>query len=248
MLRKRKKTTPPDRSPGEPQNHLLAALPRDLQTELKSRMSVVSLDSRKKLYEPNEPIKYVYFPISGVMSLLAVMDDGSAVEVGTIGNEGMVGIPVFLGTMESPGRAVQQVPGSAWRMPVEAFVAEIQGGGPLPELLRRYTQAVFVQVSQSTACNRLHPAEERLARWLLQTHDRVEADEFSLTHEFLGQMLGVRRATVTVVAGALQKAGIIEYKRGIVTILDRERLEEASCECYRIIRDEYDRLMKLPDD
>jgi CRP-like cAMP-binding protein len=181
----------------------------------------------------------------GVASMVAEMDDGDLVEVATVGNEGMVGIALFLGSVTSAMRAFQQIPGTALRMAARDFTREVNGGGPLTMLLRRYTQALFTQIAQSTGCNRLHPIEERCARWLLQTHDRVRSDEFPLTHEFLAQMLGVRRATVTVAMGALQRAGFVEYRHGVVRVLDRQSLERSSCECYRIIADEYDRLLNV---
>ncbi len=164
-------------------------------------------------------------------------------EVGTIGNEGMVGLPVFLGADQTPTEAFCQVEGEALRMRTDMFREEVKNGGGLVSILHRYTQALFTQIAQSAACNRLHSIEQRCARWLLLTQDRVEPDEFSLTHEFMGQMLGVRRATVTEVAGTLQKAGLITYNRGKITVLDRKGLEGASCECYQIIRQDYDRLL-----
>jgi CRP-like cAMP-binding protein len=171
------------------------------------------------------------------------MRDGLAVEVGTIGNEGMVGTPVLLGADLSPTRAFAQVPGEALRMRTVLFKEEMQNGGPLPDLVRRYTQAMVNQISQSVACNHLHSVGQRMCRWLLMTHDWVGADEFPLTHEFLAQMLGVRRPSVSVVAGILQKAGLIRYHRGRITVLDRKGLEAASCECYEVVRKESDRLL-----
>ncbi|HEX7421666.1 MAG TPA: Crp/Fnr family transcriptional regulator [Thermoanaerobaculia bacterium] len=218
------------------------AMPRATQNRLAARMSIVTPKLRDVLVEAGDVMPYIYFPLGGIMSILAVMDDGDAVEISTVGSEGMVGVPVFLGSSTSPSRAVQQAVGAAWRMTAKDFMKEVDRDKTLGAILRRYTQTFFVQVSQSAACNRLHEANERMARWLLMCHDRVGADEFPITHEFLAQMLGVRRATVTVIAGMLQKAGIVRYQRGIVSIVDREKLEEASCECYRIINAEYERL------
>lgn len=218
-------------------------LPASFRRPLMERMQVVTMKVHHPVYDDQTDIRHVYFPIQGVVSLLATMNDGSAVEVGTVGNEGMAGLPAFLGASRTPGRAFQQIAGSAYRLDVPALRELTPAGSPFTQLLHRYTQAFFVQVSQATACNRLHPAEERLARWLLMCRDRVGSHEFTLTHEFLGQMLGVRRATVTVIAGMLQEAGIIRYRRGRVTIVNRERLEEASCECYGIVKAEYDRLL-----
>jgi CRP-like cAMP-binding protein len=206
-------------------------------------MESVSLEYQQDLYNPNEPIDYVYFLKSGVVSLLTIMQNGDAVEVGTVGNEGMVGLPVFLEADSVPGKAFAQIPGDAWRMRADKFKEYISPGTPLHELLQRYTQALFNQISQSAACNRLHSIEERACRWLLMTHDRVGEDLFPLTQEFLAHMLGVRRPTVSTVAAILQKAGFIRYSRGKVMILDRKGLESASCECYEIIKAEFERLV-----
>ena len=223
------------------QNYLLQALngdkPRVMQT-----LEVVSLGLRHILYEPDVPIEYVYFPIDGVHSMLAQVEEGIEIEIGTVGNEGMVGLPLFLGSETTPGRAFSQVPGRAYRLHAEEFKELIREPSRITAILHRYTQALMVQISQGNACNRVHSNDKRCARWLLQTHDRVGRDEFHLTQEFLGQMIGVRRAAVNVVAGRLQTDGIIEYTRGNVRILDRARLEAASCGCYRVIRDEYDRM------
>jgi CRP-like cAMP-binding protein len=226
------------------QNRLLMAMPRATQSRLAARMSIVTPKIRDVLVQAGDVMPYIYFPLGGIMSILAVTDDGDAVEISTVGSEGMVGVPVFLGSTTSPSRAVQQAVGAAWRMTAKDFLKEADRDKALSTILRRYTYTFFVQVSQSAACNRLHEANERMSRWLLMCHDRVGADEFPITHEFLAQMLGVRRATVTVIAGMLQKAGIVRYSRGIVSIVDREKLEEASCECYRIINAEYDRLFQ----
>ena len=203
------------------------------------RMRRVTMKIRTPVFDDHSNIRHVYFPITGVISVLATMRNGAAVEIGTVGNEGMAGLPAFLGATRSPGQAVQQIPGDSYQLAVDDLHEHIAGGGELAGVLQRYTQAFFIQVAQSAACNRLHPAEERLARWLLTCQDRVGSAEFHLTHEFLGQMLGVRRATVTVIAGVLQEAGIIRYRRGHVTVVNRERLEEASCECYAIVNEEF---------
>ena len=205
-------------------------------------MKRVSLAFKHILYDPDVPIPYVYFPTGAVVSLLIVMDDGMAVEVVTMGNESMVGLPVFLGVEATHGRAIVQIAGAALRMPATAFRREVTAGSRLHDLLRRYTEASSVSMAQTAACNRLHSIDERCGCRLLQTHDRVRADTFSLTQESLAQMLGVRRATVTVAAGLLQRTGLIRYRRGVITILDRRGLEEMSCECYRIIRAQYDRV------
>lgn len=224
-------------------NRLLAALPLEEYSRLLPNLETVPLEFKQVLYEPNQLIDYVYFPNHGVISVLNIMEDGQAVEVATVGNEGMIGLPVFLGADKSLQQAFAQIPGDAMRMRVDVFKDKVTPGSSLHHLLQRYTQVLFNQVAQSAACNRLHSIEERCSRWLLMTQDRVGKDQFPLTQEFLSQMLGVRRASVTVVSGILQKAGLIQYTRGKITILDRVGLEAASCECYSIIKAEYDHLL-----
>jgi CRP-like cAMP-binding protein len=227
-------------------NRILAALSRKEYERLSIRLDSVALTLKQVLYEAGEPIPYIYFPENGVVSLVSVMDDGSAVEVATIGNEGMVGLPVFLGAVSTSGRAFSQIPGTAVRMKAAAFREEVGRVGRLSAVLNLYTQTLFEQIAQSAACNRVHAVEKRCARWLLMTHDRVEEDEFPLTQEFLAVMLGVRRATVTEAAGVLQRAGLIRYRRGKIRIENREGLLAAACECYRIICASYERLLGEP--
>ena len=226
--------------PGE--NRLLATLPRDEYDRLLPHLERVSLPLREILYEANGPIAHVFFPLHGVVSLV-IMDRGFTLEVGIIGNDGMVGTPVFLGSDRSPTRAIAQIPGEALRMEAKFFQKEMGRGGPLYGLVQRYTQAMINQISQSIVCNRRHSAGKRMCRWLLMSHDRVGADEFPLTHEFLAQMLGVCRPTLTAVAGTLQNSGLISYHRGRITVLDRKKLEAASCECYEVVAKELDRLL-----
>lgn len=228
--------------PVQTENRLLAALPGKEFDRLAARMPVVPFGIRDTLYRANGPVEYVYFPVDGVFSQVTVMEDGSAVEVGTVGYEGMIGSVVALGDDRSQSQVFCQVAGRARRLAAAEFRAETAGTGPLAWLARRYTLFERAVASQGVACNRLHGVDERCARWLLMTHDRVGADTFVLTQEFLAQMLGVRRASVTVAAGMLQSAGIIRYTRGKITVTDRPRLEAASCECYRAVRNEYDRL------
>lgn len=223
-------------------NRLLGALKRSLPEHEMPIMEFVQLTLKQDLYSPDVPIEHVYFPINGVVSMLADVESGVMIEVATVGNEGMIGLPLFLGADMTPGRAFSQVPGDACRMTAADFRALIQEPSLFTRILHRYTQAMMIQISQGTACNRAHNNRQRCARWLLLTHDRVGKDEFQLTQEFLGQMLGVRRATVSEVAAQLQSEGIIEYNRGVIQVLDRARLEGASCLCYRVIRDEYDRM------
>ena len=225
-------------------NRLLSGLNQSIYEELAPHLETVSLTLRQKLYEPNQRIDNVWFPVNGVVSMLAHMEGGGLIEIATVGNEGMIGLPLFLGADVTPGTSFSQVPGDALRMPADAFRKAIANGGPLTKILHRYTQALMVQISQGTACNRAHSLEERCARWLLLCHDRVGADEFMLTQEFLSQMLGVRRASVSLVAATFQQAGFIEYTRGRMRILNRKGLESASCRCYAIIREEYDRMLE----
>jgi CRP-like cAMP-binding protein len=205
-------------------------------------MTPVPLGIKTVLFEPGEPIRAVHFPLDGVISLVSPLDDGAIVEVATVGNEGIVGVPLVLGGSLAV-RAISQVSGSSLRMEASAFLSEVGRGGPLADLVHQYLQALFGQIAQAAACNRLHTNEERLSRWLLMSHDRVGVDYFAITHEFLGQMLGSRRATVTLSAGILQAAGLIRYHRGHVTILDREGLEGVSCECYGVIKQQLDRVV-----
>ena len=235
---------PASQDPNNPsKNRLLAALPLEEYERLLPNLETVSLNFKQVLYNVNEPIEYIYFPKNCLASLLTIMENGEAVEVGTVGNEGMVGLPVFLGADTIPGQAFCQIPGDGMRMRADVFKREVTPGTPLFNLLQRYTQALFNLIAQSAACNRLHSIEERLCRWLLMTHDRVGADQFPLTQEFMGQMLGVRRASVSMAAAILQKAGFVRYSRGKMTICDRAGMEDSACECYGIVKAEFDRLL-----
>jgi CRP-like cAMP-binding protein len=225
------------------ENRLLASLPPDYAREIAPEIEKVALRLKQSVYETLQPIEHVYFPTDGVISMLAEMEEESLVEVATVGKEGMAGLPLFLGATVTPGRSFSQIPGAAYRMTAAAFRRAISSDGPLTRRLHRYTQALMVQISQGTACNRIHAIEQRCARWLLLTHDRVGADEFLLTQEFLGQMLGVRRATVGEVAARMQEAGHIAYTRGVIRICNRNGLESVSCRCYAVIRDEYERML-----
>lgn len=224
-------------------NRLLQRLDSGIRKSLLPHLKLVELGIKQFVYEPNRPIANVYFPIDGVISLLAPPEAGSSIEVATIGNEGFAGLPLFLGAKRSPGSCFSQVPGKALRMSAAHFLAAIKNNGNLTAILHLYTQALMIQISQGTACNRAHTIQQRCARWLLLTHDRVGRDEFLLTQEFLGQMLGIRRASVGEIATALQKRGLIKYSRGQLQITNRKGLESVSCVCYSIIRKEYDRLL-----
>jgi CRP-like cAMP-binding protein len=229
-------------------NRLLRALSPESYARLTSSMDAITLALGEVLYEANAPIKHAYFIQRGVASLVAPVDQGErgwerVVEVGTIGNEGMVGLPLALGTDREPVRAFIQVPDGAWRIRASDLIRALDEVDGLRSLVLRYAQTFMSQIGQGSACNRAHTIGERCARWLLMTHDRVGEDEFTLTHEFLAAMLGVRRAGVTVAAGMLQKAGLIRYARGNITVIDRVGLEAASCPCYATIRDSYEQLL-----
>lgn len=226
------------------QNRLLDLLDRETRKDISPHLEKVKLGLKDVVYTPNRPIKHVYFPLDGVISIVAPSESGPSIEVATIGNEGMAGLPLFLGAERSPGSCFSQVPGVALRISARPFLAAVNKNEFLTRLLHKYTQALMVQISQGTVCNRAHSIRERCARWLLLTHDRVHKSEFLLTQEFLGQMLGVRRATVNGVGNTLQRARYIRYRRGRITVLDRRGLESVSCVCYSIIRKEYDRLLR----
>ena len=218
-------------------NRLLEALPMAVRQRLTPWLIPVLLESNTVLFEPGQMVEAVEFPRNCVVSLVTPLQDGAVVEVATIANEGIVGVPQVLGG-PSAVRAVVSVAGWADRMSASTFRVEVAGAGPLRDLVGDYLPALFGQVAQAAACNRLHSNEERLSRWLLVSHDSVGTDEFAITHEFLAQMLGSRRATVTLSAGILQREGFISYHRGRVTILDRSGLESAACECYGVIERE----------
>ncbi len=224
-------------------NHLIAALPQEEYERLLPNLKPVSLSLKQVLYEPNEPIDYAYFLNSGASSLLNLMQDGQTIEAATVGKEGMLGVPLLLGTTQIPLQVIVQIPGDGLRMKADIFKAEVYAGCPLHTLLLRYTQTLMNQISQTAACNRLHSVEARCCRWLLMTQDRVESDSFPLTQEFLSYMLGVRRASVSEVAATLQKSELIDYHRGQITIRDRKGLEAASCECYQSTKQEFKRLL-----
>ena len=224
-------------------NRLLSLLSDDNYERLRPHLSHVVFDYKKSLYEASRPIENVYFPVDGVASLVVTTSDGGSAEVGTIGNEGMVGLPICLGDHDAPSAVYVQVPGTALQMDARVFRDELERNRPLNLVMLRYAHAFFNQVAQSAACAHLHRVEQRCCRWLLMTRDRMPSGDFLLTHEFLGMMLGVRRTTVTDVMGTLQKAGLIRYRRGHVTILDHQALLQRACECYEISKLEFDRLL-----
>ena len=213
-------------------NNLLAALPRKNYLRLLEGLEPVTLTFGEVLYEPEQPIRHVYFPNNSLVSLLTLVDGRRALEVGLVGREGMVGIPLALGIGVSSVRALVQGSGTAMRMSSARFRREFRNSPPLQRELYRYTHVLMAQVTQTAACNRFHVVEARLARWLLMTRDRVRSEQFRLTQEFLAHMLGVRRVGVTKAAGALQRRKLISYSRGNIRILDQRGLEAASCRCY----------------
>ena len=224
------------------QNRLLAALSAAEYQRLLPNLEPVALTLRQALYEPDEVMSHVYFPTTSMISLLSLVEDGPDVETAVLGKEGMLGLPIFFRASISSARAMCQVAGDAVRMPAAAFREVVALEGPLPDLLHRYTQALFNAVAQTAACNRRHSTDQRCARWLLATHDAVDVERFPFTQEFLGLMLGLRRASVTEAVGRLRQAGAIEYRHGTIVIVDERRLESAACGCYRRIKGEFDRL------
>lgn len=224
-------------------NALLARLPADAREALAPQLETVALGCRQVVAEREQPIAYVYFPCTCVFSVLTHMENGSAIEVGTIGKEGFFGIDILTGGSAALEHTFCQVAGESLRMPVGDFRREIADDTPLRRIVQRYLQAYLSLLSQSVACNRLHTLEQRFARWVLMTRDRIDSDDFRLTQEFLAQMLGVRRPSISQIAGAFQQAGSIRYNRGDMTVLDRAQLEQASCECYRLVAQRFAHLL-----
>lgn len=225
-------------------NKLLAALPAADYQRLLPSLTPTPQKFKQVLHKAGARIATVYFPLAGCCSATNVMQDGRMVEVATIGNEGMVGITVFLGGDTAPGDTfIQVADGDALAMPVEVFRKELDGRGAFYDVIGRFAQALQILNMQSVACNTFHTVEERCARWLLMTHDRVGADDLSLTHEFLSYMLGVRRPTVSLVLGTLYKAGAVKNGMKNIRVVNRERLEQTSCECYEVVRKAFDRLL-----
>ena len=224
------------------ENHLLRSLSAEECARLCPSTQYISLTLGYVLYESGGLLDYVYFPTTCVVSCLYTMHDGSTAEIALAGNDGVIGVALFLGGGTAPHRAVVQIGGDAIRIPARSLQAEFACSGSLQHTLLRYTQALIIQISQTAVCNRLHSVEKRLCRWLLLCHDRGNGPEITMTQEYIANMLGGRRESVTVAAGHLQDLGLIHYSRGHITILDRKALEMMVCECYRIVEDEYDRL------
>ncbi len=223
-----------------PANRLLAALPKNEFNELLPKLNKFEMVYDEDIYEPGSVIDHVYFPESGIISLLSAVDAKSTIEVGIVGSEGLAGLPVFLGVKTSGNVAVVQGAGTAFRMATKDFLAACSASKKLTAIIQRFIHSLFIQISQSAACNRFHPIEERLARWLLMTRDRMHSPEFQITQEFLSNMLGVRREAVNKAAGSLNTKGFISYARGELKINDQEGLEKAACPCYLIIKNEYE--------
>jgi len=233
----------PKHHPG--QNHLLAALPRESYRRVQAELELVALPLGWVLYESGDPMKHVYFPTSGIVSLLYRTRNGSSSEIAITGNEGLVGISLFMGGDSTPNRAVVLCACHAYRMPRNALKREFALGGGFQHKALRYTQVLFTQMAQTAVCNRQHALDQQLCRWLLLSLDRLPGSELQMTQELISNMLGVRREGITEAAGKLQQAGLISYSRGRISVLDRAGLEQRACECYSVVREEYDRLLPV---
>ena len=228
---------------GPHQNHLLAALPPSDYERLASHLELIPMRLGDVLYEPGVRLRHVYFPTTSIVSLLYVMENGTSAEIAIVGNEGILGISLFMGGETTPSRAVVQSAGHAFRLKAQRLKDEFGRFGPMLQLLLRYTQALITQMSQTAVCNRHHSVDQQLCRWLLLSLDRLASNELAMTQELIANMLGVRREGVTEAAGKLQDAGLIRYRRGRITVLDRPGLEARSCECYQVVKTEFDRLL-----
>jgi len=225
------------------QNHLLNALPRSDYERIASHLELIPMGLGDVLYEPGVRLRHVYFPTTSIVSLLYVMEDGASAEIAIVGNEGILGISLFMGGETTPSRAVVQSAGHGFRLKADTLKDEFARFGPTLHLLLRYTQALITQMAQTAVCNRHHSVDQQLCRWLLLSLDRLQSNELSMTQELIANMLGVRREGVTEAAGKLQKAGLIRYSRGRITVLNRPGLEARCCECYQVVKTEFDRLL-----
>ena len=225
------------------ENRLLAALPAAEWARWLQQMEPVDMPLGKVLYESGSKLTHVYFPTTSIVSLLYVLEDGASAEIAVVGHEGIVGISLFMGGESTPSRAVVQSAGRAFRLKANVMIQEFNRAGPVLHLLLRYTQALITQMAQTAVCNRHHSLDQQLCRWLLLSLDRLHSDELVMTQELIADMLGVRREGVTEAAGHLQDAGLIRYRRGRIAVLDRRRLEQRTCECYAVVKKEYDRLL-----
>ena len=224
-------------------NFLLAALSEDDFERVKSKMESVSFKLGEVLYESGEKMEYVYFPTTAIISLLYIMENGATAEIGVVGNDGILGVSLFMGGETTTSRAVIQSAGKAVRMKIKDMKAEFALGGRFQALLLRYTQALMTQISQTAVCNRLHSIEQQLCRWLLLSHDRLDSDKLVMTHDLISNMLGVRREGITLAAQKLATQKLIINTRGTMTVIDRQGLESAVCECYKVVNEEYNRLL-----
>lgn len=225
------------------QNHLLAALTQEIQERLIPHLERVTLPLGKVLYESGDALRHVYFPTDAIVSLLYVMEDGASAEISVVGNEGLIGVAVFMGGESTPSRAIVQSAGHAYRLPGQKLKDEFNRHDEMLQLMLRYTQALITQMAQTAVCNRHHSIDQQLCRWLLLSLDRLPSNQLSMTQELIANMLGVRREGVTEAAGKLQKLGVIKYSRGHITVLDRPQLEALCCECYAVVKRETDRLL-----
>src|SRR5881628_3431184 len=241
-LKDRSRMTAPQRH-NPYQNHLLNALPASDYERLVSHLELIPMRLGDVLYESGAKLPYVYFPTTSIVSLLYVMENGASAEIAIVGNEGILGISLFMGGETTPSRAVVQSAGHAFRLKAQELKDEFGRFGPMLQLLLRYTQALITQMSQTAVCNRHHSVDQQLCRWLLLSLDRLASNELAMTQELIANMLGVRREGVTEAAGNLQDAGLIRYRRGRITVLDRPGLEARSCECYQVVKTEFDRLL-----
>ena len=225
------------------QNHLLDALPAGDYERLAAHLELIPMPLGEVLYESGVQLRYVYFPTTAIVSLLYVMEDGASAEIAVVGNEGILGISLFMGGETTPSRAVVQSAGHAYRLKADLLKDEFGRFGPTMHLMLRYTQSLITQMVQTAVCNRHHSVDQQLCRWLLLSLDRLASSELAMTQELIANMLGVRREGVTEAAGKLQAAGLIRYRRGRITVLDRPGLEALSCECYQVVKKEFDRLL-----
>ena len=230
-------------TPTPQQNHLLAALPDEVQSRLLPHLELVPLPLGKVLYESGDTLRHVYFPTDSIVSMLYVMENGASAEISVVGNEGLIGVALFMGGETTPSRAVVQSAGHAYQLLGQRLKDEFNRHGEMLLLMLRYTQALITQMSQTAVCNRHHSIDQQLCRWLLLSLDRLPDNHLTMTQELIANMLGVRREGVTDAAGKLQKLGVIEYSRGKITVIDRSKLEKLSCECYAVVKQETDRLL-----
>ena len=231
------------KTPAPEQNHLLGALPPEVRARLFPQLELVEMPLGRVLYESGDTLRHVYFPTNAIVSLLYVMENGASAEISVVGNEGIIGVALFMGGESTPSRAIVQSAGFAYRMPGQRLKDEFNRHGELLHLMLRYTQSLLTQMAQTAVCNRHHSIDQQLCRWLLLSLDRLDSNELVMTQEMIANMLGVRREGVTESAGKLQKLGVIEYSRGRIKVLNRPKLEELCCECYSVVRKETDRLL-----